>query len=230
MPINQAQKRQIDKQLRHHSHPDYEVNIKLAPGHWLYHFCVNEGVMKPELMTSVWFARWLMFNNGLYAGKKVLDLGSGSGILGVVMGMYGAAEVAMSDISPEAIANSRENVAIFSLLDKAQVIESDLFENIEEIFDVIVFNHPFFDGVAEAQDVSTSMLGGGGLIHRFFEQAWGHMSPQGVIVMPYYHLAGPANDPSIQGPKHGYTVIERMLLKIMTGLQKGPISIHELRR
>ena len=181
-------------------------------------------------MTALYLARWLFYNNGLYSEKKVIDMGSGSGIQGVVIGLYGANHVTFTDLSHAAVENSRENIQKYGIEDKSTILQGDLFEKVEGRHDLIVFNHPFFsDHTIEQLLVSTSMLDRGKLIHRFFEDAKQYLTPEGVIVMPYFHVAGPINDPLIQAPQHGYDIFERMAIDIKMGLQKGKASVYEIR-
>jgi methylase of polypeptide subunit release factors len=183
-------------------------------------------------MSAMQLAQWLCLNNCLYKGKSVIDIGSGTGIQGIVMSMCGAKNVICSDVSKDAIANTKLNVKNYKLLNKIKVVESDLLNNIRvQKFDVIVFNHPFFsDGsMREQLNADFAMLERGSLIHRFFEDAKKFLKKDTVIVMPYFHVAGPINDPAIQAPKHGYDVIERYSMNVISGLQKGPVSIYEIR-
>ena len=227
--LTEKQQRQLEKQLESHRHERYEVDIDLAEGHKLEGFVVHPNVLRPEKMTALYFARWLFYNNGLYLDKNVLDMGSGSGIQGVVMGLYGAKQIIFTDLSLAAVENSKKNIEKYNLGDKSIILQGDLFEKVEGRHDLIVFNHPFFsDHTIEQLLVSTSMLDKGKLIHRFFEDAKQYLTSEGVIVMPYFHVAGPINDPMIQAPQHGYEISERMAIEIKSGLQKGKVSVYEI--
>ncbi|MDO8524461.1 MAG: methyltransferase [bacterium] len=219
---------QLYKQTKHHQHEKYKANIILSQGHVLKDFKVGKGVLRPEKMTSIWLARYLFFNNRVFADKVVLDLGCGTGIQGVVMALYGAKKVLFSDKSEVGFKNTKENVKKFGVLGISEFFCGDLLEKISKDSDVglIVFNHPFFSDPDE--NAPESMLGPGELVHRFFEEAKERF-PSTPIVMPYYHKAGPINDPAEQAPKHGYNVTERLRLDVRTGLQRGPVSIYEIR-
>jgi tRNA G10 N-methylase Trm11 len=220
---------QIQKQEKAHRHNDYFTNIRLTDGISLKGFKISKGVMRPEKMTSIFFARHLFFNSGLYRGKDVLDMGCGSGILGMTMGLHGAASVVFSDIDPRAVENTKANVEKFDLGQKSLVVQSDLFEKIQSKFGVIVFNHPFFSDLSlRAGKITETMVQPSGLIHRFFQEAKKHLAPRGKIIMPYYHIAGEANDPGVQAPKNDYCVAREFRMTATTGLQKGSISIYEL--
>ncbi|MDP2933291.1 MAG: methyltransferase [bacterium] len=75
---------------------------------------------------------------------RVLDMGCGSGFVGIVAAKLGAGEVTASDINPHAVACGRANARLNGVEKKFQAIQSDLFQKIpKQKFDVIVFNPPF---------------------------------------------------------------------------------------
>lgn len=227
--LNKEQQEQIKKQLDAHNHKRYKVDIILDKDHKLKGFIVNSKVLRPEKMTAIYLTRWLFSNKSLYLGKSVIDMGSGSGIQGIVMGLNGAKQVILTDLSIAAFENSKDNVKRFKLTNKAIVLQGDLFEKVQGKYDLIVFNHPFFsDSTFEELLVSTSRLDRGKLIHRFFDEAKQYLNPEGIIVMPYFHIAGPINDPMIQAPKNGYEVIEEQAINSDSGLQKGKASIYKI--
>jgi len=230
MSLTKGQLEQIKKQLEVSRTEKYEVDIRLTEGHVLRKFGVYPDVLAPEKVTALHLARWLFFNNGLYRGKTAIDMGSGTGIQGIVMKLYGAKQVIFSDVSLPARINSSTNLGKYVPKSRHKIYEGDLFENIEDKVDVIVFNHPFFqEKPADYVPVSMAMLDDGKLIHRFLDHAKDHLLENGVIVMPYFHPAGPTNDPGKQAPKHDYTVNERFRGDIDTELHKGLASIYELR-
>ncbi len=72
---------------------------------------------------------------------KVLDLGCGYGIIGIVLKLNNQAiDVTFSDINERAIMITKKNLEKYQL--KAKVIQSDIFENIKEEFDTILLNPP----------------------------------------------------------------------------------------
>ncbi|HKI05296.1 MAG TPA: class I SAM-dependent methyltransferase [Thermoanaerobaculia bacterium] len=196
--------------------------------------------MRPEAMTSVMLARCLHFANGLYCDRDCLDVGCGTGVQGIVMAIRGARHVVLSDVAPSAVRNTEENLHRFQLGGRARVVRGDLFECIDGDYDIIVFNHPFFVGHPShnlRHKLETNLAAGAfindsledpDLIHRFLAQARSFLRKGGTIVMPYYQLAGAPNDPAVQGPRHGYKVFEHFRASVVTGLQRGVVSVYRL--
>lgn len=78
--------------------------------------------------------------------KKVLDLGTGCGIIALCAKKKGAKYVIGTDINPKAVQNARENLKTnFKNTKNIKFEISNLFENINEKFDIIVSNPPFFN-------------------------------------------------------------------------------------
>ncbi|MBI1223735.1 MAG: methyltransferase [Bacteroidetes bacterium] len=81
------------------------------------------------------------------SGKKILDLGTGCGILAITAALRGAKDVLAIDIDRSALNDAKENV---KLLEKQGVIpeniievrESDLFSNVKGKYDYILANLP----------------------------------------------------------------------------------------
>ena len=72
---------------------------------------------------------------------KTLDMGTGTGIIALEMARKGA-DVTAADINPEALEEAKRNAKIQSIKN-IEFIQTDLFENIEETYDIITFNPPY---------------------------------------------------------------------------------------
>jgi release factor glutamine methyltransferase len=76
------------------------------------------------------------------SGKKILELGSGSGLISLKMARRGG-KVFASDISTKAVNNTLENARRNNL--EINVIQSDLFQKLSgEKFDLIIVNPPYY--------------------------------------------------------------------------------------
>lgn len=84
--------------------------------------------------------------NALSSLKKprFCELGVGSGCvsISILVGLPNATAVA-GDVSRSALAVAQRNAAIHNVDDRIELVESDLFSNIEERFDLIVSNPPY---------------------------------------------------------------------------------------
>lgn len=228
--LNQKQKNQVVRQLELHKHKRYQQDM-MIDSLVLPNFLIYPEVFRADIMTSsIYTAKFLVQNPSFYRNKHVLDMGCGSGILGIVMALNGAGHVTFSDMSRLAVRNTLENVQRYTLEHKVTILQGDLFERVSGRFDFIVFNHPFFadeKGFPE-QPVSKSMVAKPELIHRFLEETKNHLTKEAKIIMPFLELAGETNDPKVQGPKHDYKVEEVYSANVESGVQTGFFYVYEL--
>ncbi|MBO5224373.1 MAG: peptide chain release factor N(5)-glutamine methyltransferase [Clostridia bacterium] len=97
---------------------------------------VNENVLIPRLDTEVLVEHALKY---VRSGDKVLDLMTGSGCIAKAIKNNSTAQVFASDVSDEAIEVAKSNLSDDGVL----VIKSDVLENVDDVFDVIVSNPPY---------------------------------------------------------------------------------------
>ena len=109
-----------------------------------YKFYVDERVLIPrspmaELIQNL-FEPWI----DSASVERVLDVATGSGCLAVaIANNFPGAEVVASDVSKGALEVATINVDGLSVREQVTLVESDLFENIEGVFDLIVSNPPY---------------------------------------------------------------------------------------
>ncbi len=229
--LNESQKQQVNMQWYKHQHSKLIFDFEITPyGDKLKNFIVNPGVWNPDIVSARYHASYLYYNNArLFQNKHALDMGCGSGLMGIIMATYGARRVVCSDISIPSIENTKENINTFGLQKKMTSTQGDLFENIQEKFDFIAFMQPYFaNNPPENDTIAASMLNNGELIKRFFIEVPEYLNPNAKILMPSFNLAGDVNNPTIQGSKYGFTVETTYSVECFTGLQKGIIGLHEL--
>jgi release factor glutamine methyltransferase len=128
---------------------------------------------------------------------KVLDMGCGSGVLGLTL----AAErpswhVALADVSEDALALVKENVEALGI-GNARLLRSDLFSSIEGEFDGIVANLPYVPESERASlsrevmhDPALALFGGADgldIIRRFIPEAFRRLKPDGWLVLEIGH-------------------------------------------
>lgn len=77
--------------------------------------------------------------------STALDLCTGSGCIGLALANYFTnTQVDISDISHKALTLAQENINKLSI--QAKIIQSDLFENVKNSYDLIVTNPPYVSG------------------------------------------------------------------------------------
>jgi 16S rRNA G1207 methylase RsmC len=112
-------------------------------------------------------------------GHAVLDLGCGSGFVGISLYRRGMALV-LADISDTALASASENLRRVGIT--AEVRKSDLFCGLQgRRFDSILFNPPLFDKAIE-HEAELALCGPhGALLSRFLVDAPRHLNRGGKI-------------------------------------------------
>lgn len=106
-------------------------------------------VEHPELLSPrfSYSGIWTVKNWDLEAGMSVLDMGTGTGIIGVsAIVKANALNVLSADISPLAVRCAKETATINNASDRMQVVQSDLFASLPHGGkDRVIFNPPFWD-------------------------------------------------------------------------------------
>lgn len=99
-------------------------------------------------------------------GMRVLDLGTGSGILAIAAAKLGAARVLALDVDPLAVKAARQNAAANGVADRLDIREGSLSESDvpREPFDLIVANISGLSSERLAPAFARSLQGGGILI------------------------------------------------------------------
>jgi len=128
------------------------------------------------------------------SGEAFLEIGPGSGIISIHAAKAGA-KVTAADISPHAVECTRHNALRNDA--KVDVVRSDMFENVQGLFDVIAFNPPYVaDESTSTSWIERSWTGGregSEVAIRFMEDVWKHLAPNGRVYMILSSLGGLTN-------------------------------------
>lgn len=223
--LNESQKKRVEYILNECDVPTYETDAFKDIG--LETFKVFRGVLPPDLtITSPAFAKFLHDNSTLYWDKRVLELGSGTGILSAVIAKQGAKSVIATDILEACVQNTRENAERLGLSDIMDVRKGDLFEPIkEERFDLIVFAHPIYcDQPTGDSGLEIAIMDDGGLIRRFLTEAKTYLTPEGRLLLPFNEGAGEGNHPHTHAENYGFDIKKVATL----GPEDSNLSLFEL--
>jgi len=113
-------------------------------------------------------------------GMKVLDMGTGSGIQAITAQKKGA-DVLAVDINEECL-----NIP------KIKTLQSNLFENVKDSFDLIIFNPPYLpEDEREPEDSRLATTGGkkgNEIIKKFLKQVKNHLNEKGKILLLFSSL------------------------------------------
>jgi len=115
---------------------------------------VNENVLIPRFETELLVEKSVgyikkLFDN--YREISVIDIGTGSGCIAISIAKLLNCDVSAVDISDAAIEIARENARINNV--DINFIDSDLFNEVEGIYDVIISNPPYIRFNEEIMDI-----------------------------------------------------------------------------
>jgi release factor glutamine methyltransferase len=121
-----------------------------------------------------------------YVRNHVLDMGTGSGIQAVTAARKSTVKrVVAVDINPIALDTARRRAIEEGVNDKIEFIESDLFENVEDKFDWIIFNAPYLPSEGFNDFSWEGGKQGNEIILRFLKDAPSFLSGDGSILLVY---------------------------------------------
>lgn len=135
-------------------------------------FRIPPGVFHPGVFfSSPLFIQFL--KTQLLPGRRILDVGTGSGLLACWSARAGA-EVWAVDINPLAVEAAMANATLNSL--KINVLRSDLFDELAaaEPFDILLINPPFYP-VSPKNEVEKAFFAGPAF--EYFEKLFLEMPP-----------------------------------------------------
>jgi ribosomal protein L3 glutamine methyltransferase len=169
---------------------------------WLgdYRFHVDERVLIPRSfiadLLSEGLAPWIADRESV---GSALDVCTGSGCLAILLAeAFSRARVVASDVSEDALAVARMNVADYALGERVELVRSDLLAGLaDRRFDLIVSNPPYVDAASMAalppeygHEPPLALAGGPDgldLVRKLLRQAAAHLTPEGLLVVEIGH-------------------------------------------
>lgn len=122
-------------------------------------------------------------------GLRVLDLGTGSGILAILASKLGARSVVATDVSERAIRIARRNAEINHV--EIDFRAGDLFDPVQdELFDLIISNPPMTPSPTQLPRFTWGGVDGRLVLDRVIDGAPNHLRRGGRLLIPVVSLAG----------------------------------------
>ena len=154
-------------------------------------FVVNRDVLIPETETEE-LVEWVLSHHSNDEQLNVLDLGTGSGVIGITLALERPEwNITLSDVSDAALRVASANQRMHGT--NLKQVKSDLFNNLNyEQYDLIVTNPPYVSlNATDVMDESVlkyepeialfSSENGLGFYHRLFKDISDHVSSNGVL-------------------------------------------------
>jgi release factor glutamine methyltransferase len=163
---------------------------------WTFVLEVNSSVLIPRPDTEIIVEEALNLCRKMDSSEiKILDIGTGSGAIAIALASeITGAKVVATDISLPALNLAQKNAAALGLKEKIDFRQGDLFEPLDDIFDIIVCNPPYIAadeyeklpaGVKDYEPREALLAGKSGL--EFYEkliyQAAGFLKKNGWLLL-----------------------------------------------
>ncbi|MER7460699.1 50S ribosomal protein L11 methyltransferase [Micromonospora sp. NPDC126480] len=183
--------------------PEVRLHLAEDPIVWWARMEARAGrALPPPYWASVWaggqaLARYLLDNPALVAGRRVLDLAAGSGVVAIAAALAGAAHVTAADTDPYAVAavtvNARANdVAV-------EATAQDLLDTTPAGLDLLVAGDVLYDRAIAARMLSflfrAASAGAEVLVG---DPGRGHVPPGALAVVADYPV--PTTEPAPDSP------------------------------
>lgn len=154
-------------------------------------FRIHSEVYKPDEDTYL-----LADNLEVGEGERVLELGTGCGLVSILAAKKGA-DVVSTDINKKALECARENAEAHEVESKIQFKEGDLFTPISgEKFDKIIFNPPYLPVPSnESLESNLEIAWNGGpdgrdVIDEFLDKVLDYLTDTGCFLIVQSSLSG----------------------------------------
>lgn len=176
-------------------------------------------------------AEWLLKNVRLPKNPRILDMGCGSGVLGLTLAAdLPGSQVTLADISPDALDLARENAALLEI-QNASFVQSDLFSALAgRTFDLIVANLPYVPesdrptlSKEVAHDPALALFGGPdglNVIRRFVPAAKNHLASGAWLALEI----GIHQSAEVESLLHAASLTDVLTLKDLSGIPRFPVG------
>ena len=151
------------------------------------------------------------------------DVGTGTGILALLLQRAGFQHITASDLNPNAIESVTREIERHSKPSNITMVTQDLLGQTASQFELIVFNPPWMKGEVQSL-IDQGMYYTGDLFERFFDQCERDLNPGGRIVLVYSNIQSLVQ-PDIPHPimaeldKGRFTLLQKMKRRLKP--QKG---------
>lgn len=114
---------------------------------------VNSNVLIPRFETELLVEKTIKYCKKIFGNNKIniLDIGTGSGCISITLKKELDCNVIGADISNEALEVARENAVGNNV--KVEFINSDVFSNVNNRFDLIISNPPYIRHDEEIEEI-----------------------------------------------------------------------------
>ena len=114
---------------------------------------VNPDVLIPRFETELLVEKTISYIKDRFGNKRIniLDIGTGSGCIAITLKKELVCDVVGSDISSSALSVAKDNAILNNV--GVSFVQSDVFSNINEKFDVIISNPPYISYDEEIEDI-----------------------------------------------------------------------------
>lgn len=154
-------------------------------------YCHTKIVVYPGVYSPVFFTDSFWFTKHLLAiirkDTSILEIGTGTGIISIMLGKNSARKIVATDIVPAAVENTKANVRIHKLENIIEVREGDVYFPIRntEKFDYIFWAHPFNNSPYPITDplLRTGFDHNYNSLRSFIEGARNHVNQNGKLLI-----------------------------------------------